>query len=160
MAITSRIFSTTQIVSCLRILLAQIEQISPSDTLKQRWQNFISLRIFAITSPNCATSFSFCLSKCNTSRNAVFLPMPGSLANSFTAFSRSEEQNCIHTKISLTPTLPKGKGTRLHKADVLQPCRQEKVFRFGERAIDPHPLGSRKGLLCQSRCPNWPSRKF
>src|SRR5205814_9979193 len=142
MAITSRLLSTTQIISCLLILLAQMEQISPSATLKQRWQNLISLRIFAMVSLNCATSGISCINKCNTRRKAVFLPMPGSLANSFTAFSRSEEENCIHTKISLTPTLPKGKGTRLHKSDASQtPCSQEKVFRFGERAMDPHPLG-------------------
>jgi hypothetical protein len=36
-----------------------------------------------------------CLRRCNTKRRAVFLPMPGSLANSLTAFSRSEEENCI-----------------------------------------------------------------
>src|SRR5258705_7148755 len=95
MAITSRMLSTTQITSCFLMELEQMEQISPSATLKQRWQNFISLRIRAITSLNCPTSLVSCFNKCNTKRKAVFLPMPGSLANSLTAFSKREEENCI-----------------------------------------------------------------
>src|SRR5262249_17946465 len=34
-------------------------------------------------------------SRCSTSRRAVFLPMPGSLANSPTACSSKDEENCI-----------------------------------------------------------------
>ena len=95
MAMTSRMLSTTQITSCLRIELAQMEQMSPSETLKQRWQNLISLRIRAMTSLNWPTSLLSCFNKCNTKRRAVFFPIPGSLANSLTAFSRREEENCI-----------------------------------------------------------------
>ena len=41
------------------------------------------------------TSSVSCFSKCKTKRKAVFLPIPGSLANSFTAFSKREEENCM-----------------------------------------------------------------
>ena len=75
--------------------LEHMEQISPSATLWQRWQNFISVRILAITSLNWPTFEASCFNKCNTSRRAVFLPMPGSLANSLTAFSSREDENCI-----------------------------------------------------------------
>src|SRR4029078_778666 len=112
MAITSRILSTTQMISCFRILLAQMEQMSPSATLKQRWQNFISHRILLITSLNCTTSLLFCLSRCNTRRKAVFLPMPGSLANSLTAFSRTEEENCMRQRDKNQDTRYKNQGTR------------------------------------------------
>lgn len=49
----------------------------------------------AITSLNWFTSALSCLMRCSTSRNAVFLPMPGSLANSFTAFSKREEEKIM-----------------------------------------------------------------
>ena len=41
------------------------------------------------------TSASSCRMRCSTSRNAVFFPIPGSLANSFTAFSNNEEEKII-----------------------------------------------------------------
>src|SRR5690242_5711944 len=112
MAITSRIFSTTQIISWLRMELAQIEQISPSLTLQHRWQNFISLRIRDIILEKCCTLFTSCFNKCSTKRRAVFLPMPGSLANSFTAFSSKEEDSCINPKITLQVETGKGGTTR------------------------------------------------
>src|ERR1700733_12803770 len=48
-----------------------------------------------MVSPNWVTSFVSCLIKCNTKRSAVFLPIPGSLANSLTAFSKSVEEKTI-----------------------------------------------------------------
>src|ERR1700730_17126075 len=95
MAITSRIFSTTQMISFLREGLEQILQISVSEILWQREQNTISFLILSIVSLNCCTSPGVCLIRYKTSRNAVFLPMPGSLANSFTAFSKREEEKII-----------------------------------------------------------------
>src|SRR5688572_15607665 len=94
-------------ICCLRSELAQMEHISPSATLKQRLQNLISLRIFATISPKCCTSFVSCFNKCKTRRKAVFFPIPGSLENSFTAFSSKEEENCIAQSYS-----NKGRGTR------------------------------------------------
>jgi hypothetical protein len=44
--------------------------------------------------PKPSTSISDFLSKCNTNLNAVFRPMPGNLANSLTAFSSKEDENC------------------------------------------------------------------
>ncbi len=46
---------------------------------------------------------SGCLSKCNAKRNAVFLPIPGSLAISSTAFSTSLEGYSIYTMAALMP---------------------------------------------------------
>src|SRR5579871_6328040 len=58
-------------------------------------QNLISFRILMMASPKLPTVASFCFNKCSTNRKAVFLPMPGSFANSLTAFSTSEEENCM-----------------------------------------------------------------
>jgi hypothetical protein len=41
--------------------------------------------------PNASTSEGSCLSRCNASRMAVFLPMPGSFASSLMAFSNNFE---------------------------------------------------------------------
>jgi len=42
-----------------------------------------------------ATSFFI---KCSTSRKAVFFPIPGSLANSLTAFSKREEEKIMEQR--------------------------------------------------------------
>jgi hypothetical protein len=42
---------------------------------------------------------------------AVFLPIPGSLANSLTAFSRSEEENCMLYKDKPNPDPSQEKAT-------------------------------------------------
>jgi hypothetical protein len=55
------------------------------------------------------------LRRCNTRRRAVFLPMPGSLANSATAFSRSEEENCIVQRY-------RNEGIRHKFQTALEPC--------------------------------------
>src|SRR5437764_2768142 len=102
MAITSRMDSTTQIISCFRMELAHMEQMSASATLRQRWQNLISLLMRVITSLKFFTNDSSCFNICSTSRNAVFFPIPGNLENSFTAFSRREEENCIWRRYAVT----------------------------------------------------------
>ena len=58
--------------------------IFKNTTLKQE---IVSLK-FSVSSTSC-------FKKCSTMRSAVFLPMPGSLANSLTAFSKSDEENII-----------------------------------------------------------------
>src|SRR5688572_9643633 len=94
-------FSTTHIISCFLMELEQIEHISPSATLWHLWQNLISDLILFTTSLNWFTSSGSCFNKCSTSLSAVLRPMPGSLANSFTAFSKREEENCIPYKSTL-----------------------------------------------------------
>ncbi len=44
---------------------------------------------------------SGCLNKCNTKRNAVRLPTPGNWDISFTAFSKSLEENSIGAKVQI-----------------------------------------------------------
>jgi len=112
-AITSRMVSTTQIISCFRIEFAQIEQMSASATLKHRWQNLISLLIRATTSLKFLTNDSSCFNKCSTSRSAVFFPIPGNLENSFTAFSNRELENCMTQRYGVRL---KAQGTRYNKA--------------------------------------------
>jgi hypothetical protein len=80
--------------------LAQMEQMSASATLWQRWQNFISVRILDNTSLKCCTSSASSLSKWSTNLRAVFLPIPGSLANSFTAVSNKALENSIACKFT------------------------------------------------------------
>ncbi len=98
MAITSRIFSTTQMICFLREILLQILQTSVSDTLQHLLQNFISLRMRAMVSANSCVSSCGCLIRWSTKRNAVFLPIPGSLENSFTACSNKDEEKDIQRK--------------------------------------------------------------
>ena len=68
-------------------------------------------------SPNFLTSIESLFNRFITSLKAVFLPTPGSEANSFTAFSRSRDGNSVklmiiifHTKLVLfSPVLVKAK---------------------------------------------------
>ena len=82
----------------LEDLANKLKDKSLSEILKQRLQNLISFRIIAIVSLKCETSFSFCLIRCNTNLNAVFFPIPGSFANSLTAFSNKVDEKIITQK--------------------------------------------------------------
>ena len=93
-AITSRIFSTTQIVEASRAGLAQIWQVSVSDILWHTWQYFTSRFNVIIEFPKASTVALSCRSRWSTSLIAVFRPIPGSLENSPTAFSSSTEGYC------------------------------------------------------------------
>src|SRR5688500_10570584 len=95
MAITSRIVSTTHIVLPLREPLAQILQISLSDMLWHLLQKCISSLIFEIAALKLFTSVTSFFIRCNTKRRAVFFPIPGNRANSFTAFSKRDEEKII-----------------------------------------------------------------
>src|ERR1700722_3329569 len=88
--------------SCFRNELEQMEQISPSATLWQRWQNLISCLILTSASLRPCTFASSVRSKCSTSLNAVFFPIPGSRANSLTALSKKTDENFILQRYEIT----------------------------------------------------------
>ena len=93
-SVTLRTFSTTQMVEASRRGLAQISQTSVSDILWHTRQYFTSRRSRKMLSAIAATLFSSRESVCRAKRRAVLRPMPGSLANSLTARSKSREGYC------------------------------------------------------------------
>ena len=78
-----------------KLELEQISQTSLSEILWQRLQNNISSLILLIALLKLFTEFTSLLIRCNTSLKAVFLPIPGKVANSFTAFSKRVEEKII-----------------------------------------------------------------
>src|ERR1035437_6555925 len=65
-----------------RLWLEQILQISLSEILWQTEQCFSSFFILTRAEANASVSLSSCFKTCSTYRMAVFLPTPGSFANS------------------------------------------------------------------------------
>ena len=88
-AMTSWMFSTTQIMLWSRRGLAHIGQMSVSDILWHSLQYFASRFSVSIADEKASTSSSFLRNRCSTRRVAVLRPMPGSLENSLTARSKS-----------------------------------------------------------------------
>src|SRR5690606_32148764 len=120
MAITSRISSTTQTSSLLRLGLLQISQRSESLILWQFLQNFTSVLRSTRALDKATVWDSGCFKRCRTSRRAVLFPIPGSCETSFTACSNNFEEKSIATKVrilgrklvqfyKLAP--PKGRGS-------------------------------------------------
>src|SRR5690606_6777119 len=100
-AITSLTSSTTHIMDSFRFGLEQISQMSTSLILWQDLQNLISLRIVFKASESAIVCSLGCLNMCNTKRNAVRFPIPGSWDISFTARSKSFEENSIVCEITI-----------------------------------------------------------
>src|SRR5690606_30163664 len=92
---TSRMFSTTQMV-CLSLEESwQMLHKSKSEMLLHLGQNRTSLRILAIASLKARVTSSSSFNKCNTILNAVFLPMPGNWAQALTASSINLEEKIM-----------------------------------------------------------------
>lgn len=77
-----------------REVLEQIEHMSVSEMLWHILQYFTLCLKFVIDCPKLSTAPVSSLSMCRTSLVAVLRPMPGSFANSSTAFSNSSEEYC------------------------------------------------------------------
>src|SRR5690606_17483609 len=92
---TSLVSSTTQIIPWSLLCETQISQVCTSDILKQFLQYLISFFKRSKDSVKRNTSPSGCFNKCSTRRRAVFLPTPGSLANSSTACPNNFDENSI-----------------------------------------------------------------
>ena len=129
--ITSFTFSTTHNVEASREGSPQMVQVSESDMLWQMWQRLISLHNLIMVLPNFSASPSSCLNKCRTKRKAVFLPIPGNLANSFTAFSRRIEEYCWSIRV-----VPFHEFANIVKGE----CRGKPKSYFLLDYSEPHPI--------------------